>query len=305
MPSLRESLTREALALGFDCVGVTAPDTIAQAARHFRVPRRGPHGDMDWLADRRSGAPIRAGCGRRCARSIMLGMNYGPDAIRWRSWRSATRGAISVYAQGDDYHDRDQEAAEGAGALAASARGRRRGEGVRRYRAGDGKAAGAGGRPGLAGQAHQSGVARIRFVAVSGRDLHHAGTAARMRPTRSLRLTASACLDICPTAAFPAPYQLDARRCISYLTIENKGPIPREFRERDRQPHLWLRRLPRRLSVEQIRAGRGAKPNSRRATSCARRALAELARLDDAAFRALFRNRRSSASAATASCATC
>ena len=97
-----------------------------------------------------------------------------------------------------------------------------------------------------------------------------------------------ACLDICPTAAFPAPYRLDARRCISYLTIEHKGPIPRELRAADGQPHLWLRRLPCRLSVEQVRAGRAARRNSPRATTLRAPKLAELARLDDAQFRALF-----------------
>ena len=96
-----------------------------------------------------------------------------------------------------------------------------------------------------------------------------------------------ACLDVCPTAAFPAPYRLDARRCISYLTIEHKGPIPRELRP------LMGNRIygcDDCLAVcpwnKFAQAGRETKLAAREALRAP--ALAELARLDDAAFRALF-----------------
>jgi epoxyqueuosine reductase len=97
----------------------------------------------------------------------------------------------------------------------------------------------------------------------------------------------NACQDICPTAAFPAPYKLDARRCISYLTIENKGPIPREFRKAIGNRIYGCDDC---LAVcpwnKFAQAGRETKLAARDELRAP--ALAELARLDDAAFRALF-----------------
>src|SRR5262249_20134845 len=99
--------------------------------------------------------------------------------------------------------------------------------------------------------------------------------------------TCRACLDVCPTAAFPAPYRLDARRCIAYLTIEHKGPIPRELR-----PLIGNRIFgcDDCLAVcpwnKFAKAGREAKLSAREHLRAPK--LADLARLDDAAFRALF-----------------
>ena len=170
---------REARTLGFDCIGVTDPDAIAHAGKYFReFLEAGAHGDMDWLAaqpERRTD-PRVLWPGVRSI--IMLGVNYGPDENPLEILKQRDRGAISAYAQGDDYHDLIKKRLKAlARWLVAS--NRRRGQGIRRHRRGDGKAAGAGRGTGLAGQAHQSGVARIWLVAVSRRDLHRVRTAAR------------------------------------------------------------------------------------------------------------------------------
>jgi len=88
--NLKSALASEARALGFDCVGVSDPDVLAEAGKHFRdFLATGAHGDMDWLAaspERRTD-PRVLWAGVRSI--IMLGVNYGPDEIRWRSWSAA------------------------------------------------------------------------------------------------------------------------------------------------------------------------------------------------------------------------
>src|SRR5258708_31320233 len=103
---LKAALADEARALGFDCVGVTEPDAIAGAAKHFRTfLEAGAHGEMDWLAahPERRADPRVLWAGVRSV--IMLGGNYGPDENPLAILQQRARGAISVYAQGDDYHD--------------------------------------------------------------------------------------------------------------------------------------------------------------------------------------------------------
>src|ERR1700716_3815041 len=102
---VKAALASEARALGFDCVGVTDPDAIADAGPHFRAfLDAGAHGDMDWLAAKpeRRADPRVLWAGVRSV--IMLGVNYGPDENPLAILQQRTRGAISVYAQGDDYH---------------------------------------------------------------------------------------------------------------------------------------------------------------------------------------------------------
>src|SRR6201986_1510729 len=226
---LKEALTREAHALGFDCARVTDPGAIAQAGKYFlEFLQAGGHGDMDWLAANpaRRSDPRTLWAGGRFV--IMLGGNYGPDENPLAILEQRTRGAISVYAQGDDYHDVIKKRLKAlARWLAATASCE-----VKAF----GDTAAVMEKPlaqasGLGWQGKHTNLVSREFgswlflgaifttlaLPPDEAEIDHCGSC-------------QACLDICPTAAFPAPYKLDARRCISYLTIENKGPIPGEFR---------------------------------------------------------------------------
>jgi len=284
--ALKESIERQARALGFDCIGITAPDAIAGAARHFHdFLASGAHGDMDWLAQN----PERRADPRTlwpAVRSvIMLGVNYGPDDDPLAILSERTRGAISVYAQGDDYHDLIKKRLKAlARWLVATAPCE-----VKVFV----DTAAVMEKPlaqaaGLGWQGKHTNLVSRAF----GSWLFLGAIYTTLDLPRDETETdhcgsCRACLDICPTAAFPAPYKLDARRCISYLTIENKGPIPHEFRKaignRIYGCDDCLAACPWNKFAQEGREAKLAARDELRAPG-----LGELAQLDDAAFRAHF-----------------
>ena len=254
-------------------------------ARLERFLAGGLHGDMIWLettAERRV-SPDALWPDVRSV--VMLGMNYGPDEDPLAVLQQKDRGAISVYARGEDYHELIKSRLKALARWLVESAG------------GDVKvfvdtaavmekplAASAG--LGWQGK-HTNLVSREfgswLFLGSIFTTLDLPKDEAEPNHCGNCR----ACLDVCPTAAFPAPYQLDARRCISYLTIEHKGPIPRELR-----PLIGNRiyGCDDCLAVcpwnKFAQAGHEAKLAARDALRAPK--LAELARLDDAGFRALF-----------------
>ena len=283
---LKSALASEARALGFDCIGVSDPDVLADAGKHFRdFLEAGAHGDMDWLAaspERRTD-PRVLWAGVRSV--IMLGVNYGPDENPLAILEHRTRGAISVYAQGDDYHDLIKKRLKALARWLVAASDCEVKVFVDTAAVMEKPLAQAAGL-GWQGK-HTNLVSREfgswLFLGAIYTSLELPRDAAEADHCGSCR----ACLDICPTSAFPAPYRLDARRCISYLTIENKGPIPREFRNaignRIYGCDDCLAACPWNKFAQAGRETKLAARDELRAPS-----LAELARLDDASFRAQF-----------------
>jgi epoxyqueuosine reductase len=240
---------------------------------------------MDWMArnaDRR-GDPRALWANARAI--VMLGVNYGPQDDPLAILKDRMRGAISVYAQGDDYHALIKPRLKTLGRwLIENAGGEVKvfvdtAPVMEKPLA---QAAGLGWQgkhTNLVSREHGSWL----FLGAIFTTLDLPPDV----PERDHCGTCHACLDICPTAAFPAPYRLDARRCISYLTIEHKGPIPRALRP------LMGNRIygcDDCLAVcpwnKFAQAGRETRLAARDALHAPQ--LAELAALDDSGFRALF-----------------
>ncbi len=286
-PMLRQVVEEKARSLGFCAFGVTSADVAPQSGERLRQwISTGAHGDMIWMeetADRRS-SPRALWSDVKSV--ISLGMSYAPAGDPLALADHPGKGRISVYAQGGDYHDTIKKA------LKALARW-------------------------LVEEARCDLKVFVDTAPVMEKPLAEAAgigwqgkhtnlvsrqdgnwlflgaifTTLEMEPSipHVARCgTCSRCLDACPTNAFPVPFQLDARRCISYLTIEHKGPIPHEFREaignRIYGCDDCLAVCPWNRFAAAARVNQAFLPRAELVAP----ALADLLALDDAAFRTVF-----------------
>ncbi len=230
LDELKARLVAQARALGFAAVGFApAADDPLRARRLHEWIAAGHHGEMEWMEAR---ADVRQGPNAMWpeAKSVIaLGMSYAPEIDPLALAGDPERARISVYAQGQDYHDTVKKALKAlARWLVEQAPGIELKVFVDTAPVMEkplGEAAGIGWQgkhTNLVSREHGSWL----FLGAIYTTLPFAPDAPGEDRCGSCR----ACQDACPTDAFPAPYRLDARRCISYLTIEHKGPIPDEFR---------------------------------------------------------------------------
>lgn len=279
-------LRSRALALGFDAFGIARADARPDLPQKLNEAlAAGWHAGMEWMeeTEARRGDPRKLWAD---ARSVMLlGVNYGPETNPMNLLDEPEVGIVSAYARNRDYHDIIKgRLKELAGLLA-----RRSGADVKVFvdtaplmEKPLAEAAG------LGWQGKHTVLVSRDFG--SWLFLGAILTSAELpvdKPHAESCGSCTRCLDVCPTNAFPAPFQLDARKCLAYYSVEHKGQIPRVFR---RAMGNRIYGCDDCLAVcpwnKFASVSREAKLRSRPALE--RPALAELVRLDDAGFRALF-----------------
>ncbi|MDQ1900475.1 tRNA epoxyqueuosine(34) reductase QueG [Paracoccus sp. WLY502] len=222
---MKERLAAEAEAVGFSRMRVTTPDAVPQVAERLQqFLDAGRHGQMGWMAERTHWRGDPAALWPEARSVIVLAELYTPDHDPLGVLEQRDRAAISVYAQGRDYHDLVKKRLKQLGRwLLEQVPGEQIKVFVDTAPVMEKPLAQAAGM-GWQGK-HTNLLSRDLgswfflgsiFTTVplppDAPEISHCGSC-------------RACLDACPTKAFPAPYQLDARRCISYLTIEHKGPV--------------------------------------------------------------------------------
>jgi epoxyqueuosine reductase len=288
LAQLRMQLEEKARELGFCAIGFARADAAPASGERLRQwLAEGAHGDMIWMEETAERRASPAGLWPEVRSIISLGMSYAPAADPLALAGRPEVGRISVYAQGADYHDLVKKALKALARWLVGEAGCELKVFVDTAPVMEKPLAEA---AGLGWQGKHTNLVSRRdgswlFLGAIYTTLELEETLA---PHAMHCGTCSACLDICPTAAFPAPYRLDARRCISYLTIEHKGPIPEEFREaignRIYGCDDCLAACPWNRFADSARANKAFLP---RAELAAPR-LADLLALDDSSFRKVF-----------------
>ncbi|MGO7215198.1 tRNA epoxyqueuosine(34) reductase QueG [Rhizobium ruizarguesonis] len=227
--NLTEFVRAESAAKGFDLCRITRPDAIPEAKERLgQFIDAGRHGTMDWMAETRDRRGDPRTLWSEVRSVVVFGLNYAPEEDPRAILDKPDKAAISVYARNRDYHD----VIKGRLKEIATRFAARAGADVKVFvdtapvmEKPLAEAAGLGWQgkhTNLVSRVHGSWLFlgtmfTTADLAVDAPETDHCGSC-------------RACLDVCPTAAFPAPYQIDARRCISYLTIEHRGPIDADLR---------------------------------------------------------------------------
>lgn len=286
--NLEARITQEARRLGFAACGIaSAEEDPVRAARLEEWVGDGHHGSMEWMEARLHHRRSPQGLWPEARSVIALGMSYAPAIDPMALEASPDRARISVYAQGKDYHDvvkkRLKALARWLCAEEPEAQVKVFVDTAPVMEKPLGEAAGIGWQGKHTNLVSPEDGSWL-FLGAIYTTLDLAPAQAHRDQCGSCR----ACLDVCPTDAFPSPYVLDARRCISYLTIEHKGPVAEEFREalgnRIYGCDDCLAVCPWNKFASEANTAREFLP---RPELTAPR-LAELLALDDAGFRALF-----------------
>jgi epoxyqueuosine reductase len=288
--NLRERLEEKARELGFCAFGVAGADAAPKAGERLRQwLAEGAHGDMLWMAETADRRASPAGLWPEAQSVIALGMSYAPAADPLALAERPDLGRISVYAQGADYHDVVKKALKALARWLVEAAGCELKVFVDTAPVMEKPLAEAAGL-GWQGK-HTNLVSRKDGSWLFLGAIYTTLEIDEDEPAEPHKMhcgSCTACLDACPTGAFPAPFRLDARRCISYLTIEHKGPIPLEFREamgnRIYGCDDCLAVCPWNRFADTARRNHAFVPRAELAAP----ALADLLDLDDAAFRTVF-----------------
>ena len=287
-PSLENRLEAVARAHGFVAFGIADAGAAPQTAKRLEQwLAEGRHGDMIWMENRAAQRGSPQGLWPEVRSVIALGMSYAPAHDPLALADHPDRGRISVYAQGGDYHDVVKRALKGVARwLVAEAPGAEVKVFVDTAPVMEKPVSAAAGL-GWQGK-HSNLVSREHGSWLFLGAIYTTLELVTSSPGRDRCGSCSACQDACPTQAFPKPYQVDARRCISYLTIEHDGPIPHELRRgignRVYGCDDCLAVCPWNKFAETAHAHRAFLPRAELVAP----SLADLLALDDAGFRQVF-----------------